>query len=234
MSRSASLTGSSGGRQPRCCPPTSPKGIRTMASDRPRTNLPIPDPQHVGVTTFDAKDPDTAFPPIEPLRPPKGAPNVLLVLLDDVGFAASSAYGGPCEAAVGLVFPLVDSVNLQREVPASSFPTHRGRMTGFVSQSRRSETRCNWGRNTVPQKWEHNRCPEQGRTPTWAFVISLVRTVRPKMAEHSPHLAFVPRSCAALRSVGDSPDVVAAPPGGPASTRLRHSPQSSLLRHTGS
>ena len=53
-----------------------------------RSILPIPDTQHVGVTTYDAKDPDTKFPPIEPLRPPKGAPNVLVVLLDDVGFAA--------------------------------------------------------------------------------------------------------------------------------------------------
>jgi arylsulfatase len=39
-------------------------------------------------------DPDTKFPPIEPLRPPKGAPNMLIVLLDDVGFAASSAFDG--------------------------------------------------------------------------------------------------------------------------------------------
>jgi len=60
-----------------------------------REILPIPDPQHVGVTTFDAKDPDTKYPPIEPLRPPKGAPNVLIVLIDDVGFGASSAFGGP-------------------------------------------------------------------------------------------------------------------------------------------
>jgi arylsulfatase A-like enzyme len=59
-----------------------------------RTILPIPDRQYVGLTTYDAKDPDTKFPPIEPLRPPKGAPNVLIVLLDDVGFAASSAFGG--------------------------------------------------------------------------------------------------------------------------------------------
>ena len=60
-----------------------------------RSILPIPDAQHQGLTTYDAKDPDTTFPPIEPLRPPKGAPNVLIVLLDDVGFAASSAFGGP-------------------------------------------------------------------------------------------------------------------------------------------
>ena len=32
-----------------------------------------------------------------PLRPPAGAPNVLVILLDDVGFGASSAFGGPCQ-----------------------------------------------------------------------------------------------------------------------------------------
>ena len=61
-----------------------------------RSVLPIPDAQHVGVTTFDAKDPDTTFPPIEPLLPPEGAPNVLIVLIDDAGFGSSSAFGGPC------------------------------------------------------------------------------------------------------------------------------------------
>ena len=60
-----------------------------------REILPIPDQPHTGLITYDAKDPDTKFPPIEPLRPPKGAPNVLIVLLDDVGFGASSAFGGP-------------------------------------------------------------------------------------------------------------------------------------------
>ena len=58
--------------------------------------LPIPDRRRPGLTTYDAKDPDTAFPPIEPLVPPEGAPNVVIVLLDDVGFGASSAFGGPC------------------------------------------------------------------------------------------------------------------------------------------
>jgi arylsulfatase len=61
-----------------------------------RTVLPIPDRPHTGLTTYDAKDANTKFPPIEPLRPPKGAPNVLIILLDDVGFAATSAFGGPC------------------------------------------------------------------------------------------------------------------------------------------
>ena len=76
-----------------------------------RTMLPIPDRPRPGLTTYDAKDPDTSYPPIEPLRPPEGAPNVLIVLLDDVGFGASSAFGGPCHtptaerlAAGGLTF----------------------------------------------------------------------------------------------------------------------------------
>ena len=37
-----------------------------------------------------------SFPPITPLRPPAGAPNVLVILIDDCGFGASSAFGGPC------------------------------------------------------------------------------------------------------------------------------------------
>jgi arylsulfatase len=59
--------------------------------------LPIPDQPHAGLITYDAKDPDTSFPPIEPLRPPEGAPNVLVILLDDAGFGSSSAFGGPCK-----------------------------------------------------------------------------------------------------------------------------------------
>ncbi len=58
--------------------------------------LPIPDRPAPALTTYDAKDPETAYPPIEPLLPPPGAPNVLIVLLDDAGFGASSAFGGPC------------------------------------------------------------------------------------------------------------------------------------------
>jgi arylsulfatase A-like enzyme len=61
-----------------------------------RDVLPIPDPTWVGLTTYDAKDPDTTFPPITPVRPPDGAPNVLLILIDDAGFGSSSAFGGPC------------------------------------------------------------------------------------------------------------------------------------------
>jgi arylsulfatase A-like enzyme len=67
-----------------------------MAREIQRSVLPVPDQPDFGLVTYDAKDPDTKFPPIEPLRPPEGAPNVLVILLDDVGFGAASAFGGPC------------------------------------------------------------------------------------------------------------------------------------------
>jgi arylsulfatase A-like enzyme len=79
--------------------------------DRRRDVLPIPDQPYQGTPPLDAKDPEATFPPIEPLRPPAGAPNVLIVLIDDAGFGSSSAFGGPCQtptaerlAADGLKF----------------------------------------------------------------------------------------------------------------------------------
>src|SRR5512137_1600299 len=76
-----------------------------------RAYLPMPNTAEPKLITYDAKDPDTHFPPIEQLRPPQGAPNVLIVLIDDAGFGSSSAFGGPCQtpaaeklAAGGLKF----------------------------------------------------------------------------------------------------------------------------------
>ena len=61
-----------------------------------REVLPIHDRPYDGPVYEDAKGPNATFAPIVPLRPPPGAPNVLVVLLDDVGFGASSTFGGPC------------------------------------------------------------------------------------------------------------------------------------------
>ena len=61
-----------------------------------RSHLPMATPERTGLITYDAKDPDSKFPPIEQLRPPKGAPNVLIIMIDDAGFGSSSAFGGPC------------------------------------------------------------------------------------------------------------------------------------------
>src|SRR5689334_17795451 len=71
---------------------------RPDARSRARPHvLPIAGPPRKSPDVLDAKDPAAKFSLIEPLRPPEGAPNVLIVLLDDVGFGAGSAFGGPCE-----------------------------------------------------------------------------------------------------------------------------------------
>jgi len=59
-----------------------------------REILPIPDIPAKGKMALDARKAE--FPAIKPLRPPKGAPNVVIVLIDDMGFGAPSANGGPC------------------------------------------------------------------------------------------------------------------------------------------
>ena len=83
----------------------------TDATKLDRSHLPIRNTQRPGFITYDAKDPDTKFPPIRDLRPPDGAPNVLIILIDDAGFGSSSAFGGPCQtpnaeklAAAGLKY----------------------------------------------------------------------------------------------------------------------------------
>jgi arylsulfatase len=65
----------------------------TVPPPPPAVSLPRPDFRfqgQVGRTYLDS-DPPT-FPAV--VRPPKGAPNVLLILLDDVGFGQFSAFGG--------------------------------------------------------------------------------------------------------------------------------------------
>ncbi len=69
-----------------------------MARDATRRErLPIPDDPQPSPTSMDVRDQEPAYEPPRPLRPPEGAPNVVVVLLDDMGFGAPSAFGGPCE-----------------------------------------------------------------------------------------------------------------------------------------
>ncbi|NWF72042.1 MAG: sulfatase-like hydrolase/transferase [Nitrospirae bacterium] len=58
-----------------------------------RTVLPIPEPKRPVITEFDARK--AAAPPRFEVKAPANAPNVLLVLIDDMGFGMSSAFGGP-------------------------------------------------------------------------------------------------------------------------------------------
>ena len=58
-----------------------------------RTRLPIAQPNYPHSTVLDARD--AKAPPRFEIKPPTGAPNVLIVLVDDMGFGMPSAFGGP-------------------------------------------------------------------------------------------------------------------------------------------
>jgi arylsulfatase len=68
--------------------------MSVQATDRlNRTVLPIPEPNRPAITTFDARK--ATAPPRFEVKAPANAPNVLIVLIDDMGFGMSSAFGGP-------------------------------------------------------------------------------------------------------------------------------------------
>ena len=50
-----------------------------------------------GTINVDIRDSTPDWEPFEPPKAPNGAPNVLYIVLDDVGFSAMSCYGGPIE-----------------------------------------------------------------------------------------------------------------------------------------
>ena len=57
--------------------------------------LPVPEAQPPTITELDARN--AKAPPRFEVKAPKGAPNVVVVLLDDIGFGQPSAFGGPCK-----------------------------------------------------------------------------------------------------------------------------------------
>ena len=95
-----------------------------------RSHLPMPNTTRPKLITYDAKDPDTHFPPIEQLRPPQGAPNVLIVLIDDAGFGASSAFGGPCQTPVAEALAAGGLKYNRFHTTALCSPTRQALLTG--------------------------------------------------------------------------------------------------------
>ncbi len=69
-------------------------GVPAQAADMlDRTVLPIPEPKRPPITELDARK--ATPPPRFEVKAPANAPNVLLVMIDDMGFGMSSAFGGP-------------------------------------------------------------------------------------------------------------------------------------------
>ena len=71
-------------------------GLGLTAQLQAQEVLPKPPQPFKGSINLRAKESISDFP--QPVQAPKGAPNVLLVLLDDVGFGATSTFGGPCQS----------------------------------------------------------------------------------------------------------------------------------------
>jgi arylsulfatase A-like enzyme len=68
---------------------------KTPLADLDRSKLPIPDAPFTGVAGRTLNGSKPAFPRVA--TPPKDAPNVLLILVDDAGFGNPSTFGGPCQ-----------------------------------------------------------------------------------------------------------------------------------------
>jgi len=64
-----------------------------VAAELDRTVLPIPEPKRPLYTELDVRN--ATPPPRFEVKAPAGAPNVIVVLVDDLGFAGTSAFGGP-------------------------------------------------------------------------------------------------------------------------------------------
>ncbi len=75
-------------------PEMSTSAIKKATEDTlDRTILPIPEPGRPPITELDVRN--AKAPPRFEVKAPSGAPNVLIVLIDDMGFGQSSAFGGP-------------------------------------------------------------------------------------------------------------------------------------------
>jgi arylsulfatase len=103
------------------------------AGEMDRTVLPIKEPTYPAITELDARN---ATPPERfGVRAPENAPNVLVILIDDIGFGHSSAFGGPIHmptlerlAARGLKYNRFHTTSL-------SSPTRTALLTGYNHHS---------------------------------------------------------------------------------------------------
>lgn len=80
-----------------CTQKSAEKATNSIASEGTidRTVLPVKEPVYPAITELDARN---ATPPARfEVKAPEKAPNVLVILIDDIGFGHSSAFGGPIQ-----------------------------------------------------------------------------------------------------------------------------------------
>ncbi|MGR9099205.1 MAG: arylsulfatase [Gammaproteobacteria bacterium] len=78
-----------------CGLPGNSKTEATPAIGLDRSVLPIPAPRYPPITELDARK--AKAPPRFQVKAPEGAPNVIIVLIDDMGFGTPNTFGGPVE-----------------------------------------------------------------------------------------------------------------------------------------
>ncbi len=66
--------------------------VSSSNSEMDRTILPIQPPKRDAITELDARNVKT--PELFEVKAPEGAPNIVVVLIDDIGFSATSTFGG--------------------------------------------------------------------------------------------------------------------------------------------
>lgn len=93
-----------------------------------RTILPIPELPFKGKIGITPADSELDFPPM--VVPPEGAPNVLIIMTDDVGFSASEVFGGPIPTPAFSRLAKDGLIYNQFHTTAQCSPTRTGLLTG--------------------------------------------------------------------------------------------------------
>jgi arylsulfatase len=129
-----------------------------------RTRLPIRRPSFQGIVnrTLAGSEPDWAQ--IGHIEPPEGAPNVLLVLIDDAGFGNPGTFGGP-----------VDTPNYTRMADAG-LRYNRFHVTALCSPTRAALLT---GRNHHAVGFAPSASAEAARWNPWATAVVPRLPIRP-------------------------------------------------------
>jgi len=124
------LAGCNANRPPEPVPDATTRAA-AAGGDIDRTVLPIPEPATPTITEMDARK--ATAPPRFEVKAPQGAPNVVIVLIDDIGFGHSSAFGGPVQmptaeklAGAGLRFNRFHTTSLCSPTRTASTATSCG------------------------------------------------------------------------------------------------------------
>ena len=132
-----------------CWPPAVAQALASPAwagTALDRTVLPIAEPQHPPATQLDVRN--ATPPPPFAVTAPEGAPNVIVILIDDLGFAGTGAFGSPIStptfdrlAGNGVHYNNFHTTAVSsptRSAIKSGRNHHRNNMGGIIGPARRS------------------------------------------------------------------------------------------------